>query len=164
MHRIGGPLALVVTTLLLAGCAAAPPAPESGSGPSTLGAPCRTSNEGVRNADAPIVCVDDSADVLRVHPDPFWIHETHSKGAAAGTPAVRWLTTSGRGDLRIRFVDEGCVRNVQCNGGQCTAVAAKLAAGEKQRRCKYDVELTGHPILDPEGVLTGCCMAEDGEG
>lgn len=161
MQRMGVPLALLATTLLIAGCAAAPPPPDSGGG-STIAGPCRSSHEGVRNADAPIVCVDDSASVLRVHPDPFWIHETHSKGANAGTPAVRWLTTSGRGELRVRFADERCVRNIQCNGGQCTAVASRLAAGEKQRRCKYDVELTGHPTLDPEGVLTGCCMAEGG--
>ena len=160
MDRIRVPLVLLVATLLIAGCAAQMPAPSpSGTAPSRLAPVCRD-GAGERNADAPIVCVDDSATVLKVNPDPFVLHETPSKGS--GTPAVQWFTTSGGGELNVIFRDERCVRNVVCNGGHCTAVAAKLDAGEKERRCKYDVELTGHPTLDPEGIIVPCCVPTGG--
>ena len=156
MHRIRVALVLLVATLLIAGCAAQMPdrAAAGGAAPSRMAAVCADPS-GVRNPDAPIVCVDDSASVLKVSPDPFVLHETPSQGS--GTPAVQWFTTSGRGDLNVVFQGD-CVRNVVCTGGHCTAVAARLNAGERQRRCKYDVELTGHPTLDPEGVLQGCCV------
>lgn len=164
------PLVLLTACLFILTCASpqsstepqpAPPMETGGSSsaslapaPSRMAGPCTSS----RNADRPIVCVDDSEETLSVRPDPFVIHERHSSGS--GTPAVTWFTTSGKGDLKIVFADERCVRNVTCSGGRCTAVAAKLDAGEKERRCKYDVELTGHPTLDPEGVLTGCCVLD----
>jgi hypothetical protein len=161
MHRIRVPLVLLVATLLIAGCAAQMPQPSvSGTAPSRMAPVCRESGAGERNPDAPIVCVDDSASVLRVSPDPFILHATPSKGS--GTPAVQWFTTSGRGDLKVVFRDETCVRNVVCTGDHCTAVAARLEPGERERRCKYDVQLTGHPTLDPEGVLTPCCVPGGG--
>lgn len=162
MHRIRVPLVLLVATLLIAGCAAQPPDPgPSGTAPMRMAGTCRDV-PAERDADAPIVCIDDSASVLRVSPDPFVIHSTPRQGS--GRPAVQFFTTSGRGDLRVVFRDERCVRNVVCNGGKCTAVAARLNEGEKERRCKYDVELTGHPTLDPEGVLTPCCVPIGGGG
>jgi hypothetical protein len=168
MNRIRVFLVLLASTLLIAGCAApmqpAPPSPPDAGGtapnlmpPAPASGPCRMS----RNADAPVICVDDSADVLRVSHDPFYLHETPSPAANAA-PAVQWFTTSGKGDLRIVFRDERCVRNVTCRGGRCSAVPSKLDPGEKERRCKYDVQLTGHPDLDPEGVLTGCCLPPEG--
>lgn len=152
-------LVLLAASFFILTCAQSiqPPAPGAGSGDATLAAsavPGRCTD--VKNADRPIVCVDDSSEVLTVSHDPFFIHERLSNGN--GTPAVTWFTTSGRGDLKVVFPDERCVRNMSCSGGRCTAVAAKLDAGEKARRCKYDVQLTGHPTLDPEGVLTGCCV------
>jgi hypothetical protein len=161
MKRIRVSLVLLAATLFIGSCARMPQDSTPAPGPSAnanLAAestgPCRA----VRNADAPIVCVDDSQSVLRVDHDPFVLHETPSPAATA-PPAVQWFTMSGRGELKVVFKDTECVRNVRCAGSRCTAVASKLDPGEKEQRCKYDVQLTGHPDLDPDGILTGCCVA-----
>jgi hypothetical protein len=163
MNRIRVPLVLLAATLLAASCARMDPGPDPGppglTGPGNPGNPCNDKPGGVKNNDAPVVCIDDSASVLVARPDVFLLHEKPRSGAG-GSPAVQFFTMSGRGALKIVFDDEKCVRNVVCRHGHCTAVAAKLNAGETQRRCKYDVELTGHPTLDPEGILVGCCVAD----
>lgn len=134
--------------------------PDPGSGTMLAGNPC-AAGTGSKDPDRPIVCVDDSANVLTVYPDPVRIHDVTSTDRA--TPAtIQWFTKSGNGELRIRFRDEGCVRRVVCTGTRCNAVAArKLGKMGEEVRCKYDVMLTGHPDLDPETVLTGCCVAPD---
>lgn len=153
------PWVLLVAMFLLVTCAAQPD-PETGPPGLTGPAGCRPEGKGRRNADAPVVCVDDSADVLTVHPDPVRLHDVTRDNAGPGT--LQWFTRSGKGKLEIRFRDEGCVKRVNCNGGHCTAVAAKkMSRPLEEQRCKYDVILTGHPTLDPETVLTGCCVVED---
>lgn len=156
MHRIRVALVLLAAALLITTCATMRPMAPAAE-PALTG-PCRDNANGVQNADAPIVCVDDSANDLSVDPDPFIVHETPS-GGGGGSPVVQWITRSGNGELKIDFRDEGCVRNIVCNGGRCTAVAAKLKAGEEKRQCKYNVMLTGHPTLDPEGVIVRCCVS-----
>lgn len=162
MNRIRVPLVLLAAVLLIGSCAQQtqqpmPPSPGgAASAAGFAGGGCRA----VKNADAPIVCVDDSRDVLSVSPDPFVLHETPSPAGSA-PPTVQWFTMSGRGDLKVIFKDTECVRNVNCNGPRCTAIASKLDPGETQQRCKYDVQLTGHPDLDPDGILTGCCVAPE---
>ena len=156
MNRIRVLLVLLGAALFIITCAKMT---TDGQPPSVLPANgCANNPRGEKNPDRPIVCVDDSANRLAVSPDPFWLHETPSP-SANGSPAVQWFTNSGQGELQVRFRDEACVRNVVCNGNHCTAVPAKLKAGEKERRCKYDVIVSGHPTLDPEGVLTGCCVS-----
>ena len=108
--------------------------------------------------DRPIVCVDDSAEVLRVLPDPVVFHDVVSTDKTL-SPGILWFTKSGRGNLEIRFRDEGCVRDIACSGGRCKGAAARLDAVQDERRCKYDVLLTGHPTLDPEAVITRCCIS-----
>jgi hypothetical protein len=160
MNRIRVQLVLLAATLLIAACAPVDPEPDPAppglTGPA---GPCRDNPRGERNNDAPVICVDDSADTLSVSPDPFLLHERPRSGANI-SPAVQWFTRSGKGALHIRFKNEDCVRNMVCNGGHCTAVAARLNPGETERRCKYDVELRGHPPLDPEGILVGCCVSD----
>lgn len=107
--------------------------------------------------DRPIVCVDDSAEVLRVLQDPVVFHDVLSTDKTM-SPGILWFTKSGRGDLEIRFRHEGCVRDLRCNGGKCTAAAARLDLTQETKTCKYDVILTGHPVLDPEAVITRCCI------
>ena len=158
MNRIRVPLVLLAAGLLL--CACAQPMQPNPSPPGIAPDRMCADAHGVQRADAPIVCVDDSSDMLKVSPEPFVLHEKLSTGGNA-RPAVQWFTTSGSGDLKVAFKDERCVRNMVCHGSHCTAVAAKLTAGKKEERCKYDVMLTGHPLLDPEGVLTGCCVADE---
>lgn len=163
MNRIRVFLVLLIAALFIAGCARMQPSSPSPAGPSPSNAApsfvaggCRA----VKNADAPIVCIDDSATTLRVDPDPFRIHETPSPAGTA-PPTVQFFTMSGKGDLRVVFKDNECVRNVTCAGGRCTAIASKLDPGETEQRCKYDVQLTGHPTLDPDGILIGCCVAPE---
>lgn len=166
MNRIRVPLVFLAATLLIGSCARTtqPDSDSSAASPALApgsNAPGRAAGGGcaaVKNADAPIVCVDDSSSVLTVDPDPFWIHETPSPAGTA-PPTVQWFTRSGKGDLKVIFKDTECVRNVTCAGGRCTAIASKLDPGETQQRCKYDIQLTGHPDLDPDGILTGCCVA-----
>ncbi|HYR27210.1 MAG TPA: hypothetical protein VEU30_02020 [Thermoanaerobaculia bacterium] len=119
---------------------------------------CAGGSKPARDNDRPIVCVDDSASVLSVSPDPIVLHDVMSTDRS--TPgAIQWFTRSGNGDLQIRFRNTECVKSVRCNDGHCTAVAAKkLPKQADEVRCKYDVLLTGHPTLDPETVLTGCCV------
>lgn len=113
--------------------------------------------------DGPIVCVDDSSDVLRVFPDSVKLHDVVST-AKHLSPGIVWFTKSGRGDLEIRFKDEACVRAVKCQGSQCTGAAARLDSVQEQRACKYDVFLTGHKPLDPEVVIVRCCISSDADG
>ena len=155
------PLVLLVAMFLLVTCAA-PPEPETGPPGLTRPAGCGPEGKGMRNADTPVVCVDDLASVLTVDPDPVRLHDVKRDKSGPGT--LQWFTRSGKGDLQIRFADESCVKRVNCNGGHCTAVAAKkMSRALEEQRCKYDVLLTGHPTLDPETVLTGCCVLNDGE-
>lgn len=159
--RPRNPFVLLAVVLLTLSCAMQPPDPGgTGPAPSLTGNPC-LGGSGSKDNDRPIVCVDDSSSVLKVHPDPVRIHDVMSTNRSAPT-AIQWFTTSGKGELKVRFRDEGCVRNVVCTGGRCNAVAAKkLGRSGEEVRCKYDVMLTGHPDLDPETVLTGCCVAPD---
>lgn len=137
--------------------APAPIAP-SRSGPSVAPetGPCNSQGKGDENRDRPIVCVDDSAGALSVHPDPVRAHEVMSTDRKT-PPVIQWFTRSGRGDLKVEFKDAGCVTDIDCNkNGHCKAKVIPLGgAGEK--RCKYDVLLEGHPTLDPDTIIVGCC-------
>jgi hypothetical protein len=93
-------------------------------------------------------------------PDPVTFHDVLSSDATM-SPSILWFTKSGRGDLQIRFRDEGCVRDIRCNGSKCVGAAARLDALQDKRVCKYDVMLTGHPTLDPEGIIVRCCISSD---
>ena len=117
---------------------------------------------GKAHPDRPIVCVDDSADVLKVLPDPVVFHDVLSSDSTM-SPSILWFTKSGRGDLQIRFRKEGCVRDIRCNGPKCVGAAARLDALQDKLVCKYDVMLTGHPTLDPEGIIVRCCISSDVE-
>jgi hypothetical protein len=160
--RPRNPFVLLAVMFLSLTCAMQQPDPESTSPapPGLSGNPC-LGGTGTKDNDRPIVCVDDSASELQVYPDPVRIHDVMSDNRS--TPAaIQWFTKSGKGELEVRFRDSGCVRNVVCTGNRCNAVAArKLGRTGEEVRCKYDVLLSGHPTLDPETVLTGCCVAPD---
>lgn len=160
--RPRNPFVLLAVMFLSLTCAMAPPPDPNTTEPappSLSGNPC-LGGSGVKDPDRPIVCVDDSAEILSVSPDPIWIHDRMSTNRS--TPAtIQWFTKSGNGELRVRFKDERCVRRVVCTGTRCNAVAARKMDKGEEVRCKYDVQLTGHPDLDPETVLVGCCVAPD---
>jgi hypothetical protein len=145
-------LALLVCILLIAGCAAQGNA--NRSGPTELVAnPCADGTPPM-NKQAPIVCVDDSARVLKVSPDPVIVHDVNAADRKTPVP-IQWFTTSGTGDVKVR-IDSGCVARESCNGkGKCTA---ETVPGAK-KECKYDVWITGgkHDKLDPTVVVEGCC-------
>lgn len=151
---------LVILALagLISTCKTPGPEPAPGTRPIQPRGPCFG---GKAHPDRPIVCVDDSSEILRVTPDPVVFHDTLSTDKSM-SPGILWFTRSGRGDLQIRFHDEGCVRNLNCHGSKCSGAAARLDVLES-RRCKYDVILTGHPTLDPEAVITRCCITVDGD-
>lgn len=159
MHRIRVSLVLLSATLLIAACAPVTPRPPVVQHYTAVPPDCRDHGKGVKNLDAPVVCVDDLQNALKVDRERFWIHDRLSAGGG-GSPVVHWFSRTGT-HLEVRFADERCVRNITCNKGRCTAIAARLPNGSKQEVCKYDVFVTGHPLLDPEGVLTSCCLSEE---
>ena len=145
MTRLRMLLVILAATVVIASCAS------HDKGLSPCGG-------GKTDPDRPMVCVDDSSDTLRVYPDPVKFNDVLSTDKTM-SPAILWFTKSGRGNLEIRFRDEGCVRDVRCNGPQCVGAAARLDPLEPERRCKYDVMLTGHPTLDPETIIVRCCIS-----
>ena len=149
MARLRKLLVTLGASLLITTCAARPPHPSLG--------PCAGANA---HPDGPIVCVDDSSDVLRVFPDSVKLHDVVSN-AKHLSPGIVWFTKSGRGDLEIRFKDETCVRDMKCRGSHCTAAAARLDSVQEQKACKYEVFVTGHKPLDPEVVIVRCCISSD---
>jgi hypothetical protein len=147
-------LALLVATLLIAGCAANHPDNGGASNSMPLrGNPC-ASGAPPMNKQAPIVCIDDSARKLVVSPDPVVVHDVSASDRK--TPVgVQWFTKSGTGDVQVS-IEPGCVDKKSCNGnGKC---AAETVPGAK-KRCKYDVWITGgaHDRLDPTVVVDPCC-------
>jgi hypothetical protein len=143
-------LALLVATLLIAGCAASNNVPA----PMPLVAnPCAHGTPPM-NKQAPIVCIDDSARKLVVSPDPVIVHDVNASDRKTAV-AVEWYTKSGTGDVHVR-IDPGCVDKQSCNGnGKC---AAETVPGAK-KACKYDVWITGggHDKLDPTVIVDPCC-------
>ncbi|HKR66382.1 MAG TPA: hypothetical protein VJZ00_21825 [Thermoanaerobaculia bacterium] len=108
--------------------------------------PC-SSGAGSKHRGAPVVCIDDSASVLTVNPDPVEAFDVN----AAGDPVeIAWYTKSGTGDPKISWKNGDCVNS----SGNSKAKTKKGAVGKK---CKYEVELAGHPKLDPEVVIVRCC-------
>ena len=148
-------LALLVATLLIAGCAANNPTRSGANNSEPVGDnPCATGKATGSSKQAPIVCVDDSARTLVVFPDPVVVHNV--KESDRTTPVtVQWLTRSGAGDVQVR-IEPGCVDKKSCDGkGKCTA---ETVPGAK-KRCKYDVWITGgaHDRLDPTVDVGECC-------
>ncbi len=145
-------LALLVATLLIAGCASY----SSDSRPMPLVAnPC-ASGVPPENKQEPIVCVDDTERTLTVSPDPVHVHDGKSEDRSKPVP-IQWYTKSGTGDVHVKM-GPACqsVKVKGCNGGgKCEAetTPGKLAP------CKYDVWITGgkHDRLDPTVVVDPCC-------
>jgi hypothetical protein len=103
------------------------------------------------NRDAPIVCIDDTGSALTVSPDPIRVNQTHSTTHA---PVVlQWHTKSGN-DVQIEM-EPGCVEPVKCTKGHCTTKAMPTSGSET--RCKYSIEMSGHPKLDPDVIIIPCC-------
>ena len=150
MAKLRTVLVILASTVLVAACASR----DHGL------SPC---GGGKVHPDRPMVCVDDSSDELVVRPDPVTFHDVLSTDKTL-SPSILWFTKSGRGTLEIRFRDEGCVRDIRCNGPQCVGAAARLDAVHEKRVCKYDVMLTGHPTLDPETIIVRCCISSDADG
>lgn len=146
-------LVLCVASLMLAGCghirrAADPPLGCSGSGSS--------------DKAFPFICIDDST--LSPHPNIayVWDRQPQRNGQPSNNPVViKWMTTSGGGNLGIEFTDKGCLEpnSLRCNGhGFCFALTRKLEKG--QVSCSYTINLEGRE-RDPEVVVQPCCMGAD---
>ena len=137
---------LVAAPLVLATCASQDTlAPSGGSGN-----PCAR-GEGTNERSAPIVCVDDTGATLTVNPDPITVYD---EGAGRAPVMIHWWTQSGGNTLGIE-IQAGCVTDVKCRGGHCSArTLPKDGAGA---RCKYDVWTDRHPRLDPEVIIVDCC-------
>ena len=100
---------------------------------------------------APVITVDTSGAVLAVHPDPFTAFDRTSPGG----PATRlWWQAPAGTDLSIH-ISPGCVRDLVCENGVCSAVALPVERGH--RHCKYDVLVAGKPTLDPDAIIVKCC-------
>ena len=142
---------LVTAGLVLSTCSASQSSVAPASGGDRLAAnPC---NSGLGKADrnAPIVCVDDTAATLSVHPDPI---TAHSVGAGDRQPVMlHWWTRSGSNALSLE-IEPGCVTDVTCRGGHCMARTLPVT---ERKRCKYDLWTDKHPRLDPEVVVEPCC-------
>ena len=139
--------ALVFTTCNSSSTTTIAPSPGGGTqGRSPCGA-----GVGVANRNAPIVCVDDTGDTLKVHPDPIG---AYAVGEGHGQPVVlHWWTRSGGNTLNLE-IQEGCVTDLKCTGGHCTA---RTLPKESRTQCKYDVWTDKHPKLDPDIIVDPCC-------
>lgn len=138
---------LVTVVLVLAGCASKSTAP--GRGPGIAGVCGAGTGKADRNA--PIICVDDSGAALSVHPDPIHVH---SVAQADRQPVViHWWTRTGGNTLNLE-IQEGCVTDLNCNGGHCSA---RTLPQTERKQCKYDVWTQVHPVLDPDIVVDPCC-------
>lgn len=134
---------LITAVLVLTTCA-------QQSSVSRLGNPCNA-GKGKADRNAPIVCVDDTGATLSVHPDPI---AAHSVGQSDRQPVMlHWWTRSGGNTLNLEIQD-GCVTDVKCEGGHCTA---RTLPTNSQKKCKYDVWTDKHPRLDPDIVVDPCC-------
>ena len=139
---------LMVLGVLLLVCSCASPPTVSGGGN-----PCADKTGSV-DRNAPVVCVDDTGQVLSVAPDPIRVHDV---GAADKLPVViHWRTVSGANDLHIE-IEPGCVTELRCNGpGHCMARTLPRET-KTEKRCKYDVWTDKHPRLDPDVIIVPCC-------
>lgn len=138
---------LVTVALVLAGCASKSTAP--GRGPGIAGVCGAGTGKADRNA--PIICVDDSGAALSVHPDPIHVH---SVAQSDRQPVViHWWTRTGGNTLNLE-IQEGCVTDLNCNGGHCSA---RTLPQTERKQCKYDVWTQVHPVLDPDIVVDPCC-------
>ena len=115
----------------------------------STGGPC-AGGGGSSNRQAPIVCVDDSGPVLALNPEPVTAHDV--KKGTHQPVTVRWATVSGA-PMWVEVKEEGCVRDVKCASGQCTAHTIPGAV----KSCKYDVWTTPENRLDPIIIITTCC-------
>lgn len=143
IRRLSRPFALLFVLIVITTCQS------QSAVDSRLGGPCTGMST---NANAPIVCVDDSARKLTVSPDPVTVNSR----VGGGPVTLQWFTSSGGGDLQID-VREGCVTDVSCNkSGHCSAHTMSVTA---EKTCKYDVWINGgnHDRLDPEVKVVPCC-------
>jgi hypothetical protein len=142
---------LITAALVISTCQSASDAYAPSPGGGALAAnPCR-SGGGKADRNAPIVCVDDSADTLSVDPDPI---TAHSVGKADRQPVmIHWWTKSGGNALNLE-IQAGCVTEVKCNGAHCSARTLPVT---ERKQCKYDVWTDKHPKLDPDIVIDPCC-------
>lgn len=113
----------------------------------------------VNRPEAPIVCIDDTADRLYVSPETVYAYDVHPSDKMPVN--VLWFTKSGSGDLRIEFADDHCVERVWCNpkSGLCQAKTRPLEGKSESEPCKYDVWIEGgrQPRIDPYVVIRECC-------
>lgn len=146
-------LALLVATLLIAGCASN--SYSNASKPMPLRAnPCADGTPPM-SKQHPIVCIDDSARKLVANPDTVIVHDV-SESDRTKPVTIEWFTKSGTGDVRVQ-IEDGCVVKHECDrNGKCWAETKKGSTS----RCKYDVWIEGdakHDRLDPVVVITTCC-------
>jgi hypothetical protein len=139
---------LVTVGLVLMTCSSA----SGTSGGSTFrgGNPC-SKGEGAMDRNAPIVCVDDTAAILSVNPDPVRINSVGESDRQA--VVIHWWTKSGGNALNLE-IQPGCVTDVTCEGSHCKARTLPVTT---RTRCKYDVWTDKHPKLDPEVEVDPCC-------
>ena len=139
-------LLVLIASFLILTCA------QSNNRPANLagGNPC-ASGGGLDDREAPIVCIDDSNTKLTVNPDPVKVWHQNRGGAPV---TIQWYTKSGA-SFSFRWKKTTCVTKEHCpTAGHCTAKTLSTATGET---CKYDVVVPGHPDLDPDVVVSGCC-------
>lgn len=137
----------VAAALVLTTCASQSTSTVS---PGGGGNPCAR-GQGTNERAAPIVCVDDTGPTLTVNPDPITVND---EGAGRAPVMIHWWTQSGGNSLGIE-IQPGCVSDVTCRGGHCSA--RTLPRESANARCKYDVWTDKHPRLDPEVIIVDCC-------
>lgn len=140
-------LLVLVSVLVIAGCAGRPDNPSINAGVCSSGVASI-------NRQAPIVCVDDTGATLTVSPDPAEANDV-LEGPRTNPVIVHWWTKSGGGNLGIEMKGSECVGRVECSGGHCWA---KTKPGAKAKvTCKYDVWTNATNRLDPTIVINPCC-------
>lgn len=138
-------LRLLVPCLLLMTCATA-----AHDDRRLLANPC-AGGTGDTHPGHPIVCIDDRGTALTVNPASITVWDEDRSGNPVN---VDWYTVSGNGDVKVNWKSSDCTVPDRCTKGNCKAKTKKGSAG---KRCQYDIELEGFPMLDPDVVITRCC-------
>jgi hypothetical protein len=102
----------------------------------------------------PIVCIDNTGTTLKAYPETI---EVFDRQVDQKPVKILFFTRTGTGNPKIKPQGD-CLEKVDHPVGRAIGHVKKLGdttSGDK--RCKYDIELSGFEPLDPFIIVKPCC-------